>query len=130
MGYGFPVQCHCRWPQTQVPVCDRGAQPPLPSYPGGQALEGKRRGGGAGRAPQPLPGIGVHPVEQRAGVHCPGTTGLVRGPHHHQDGLHRARIPVGERFVESCNGRFRDEFLKNKMFTTDPEAQLLAERWG
>ncbi len=27
----------------------------------------------------------------------PGPTGLVRGQRHHQHGLHRARIPIGER---------------------------------
>ncbi len=28
---------------------------------------------------------------------APGPTGLVRGQHHYQHGLHRARFPVGER---------------------------------
>ena len=32
-------------------------------------------------------------------------------------------------FAESFNGRFRDEFLKIELFTTAPEAQLLADRW-
>ncbi len=32
-------------------------------------------------------------------------------------------------FAESFNGRFRDEFLKTELFTTAPEAQLLADRW-
>ena len=31
-------------------------------------------------------------------------------------------------FAESFNGRFRDEFLKIELFTTAPEAQLLADR--
>jgi len=32
-----------------------------------------------------------------AGVPCSGSAGLVRGQQHHEHGLHRARIPVGER---------------------------------
>jgi transposase InsO family protein len=32
-------------------------------------------------------------------------------------------------FVESFNGRFRDEFLNIELFTAAPEAQLLADRW-
>ena len=32
-------------------------------------------------------------------------------------------------FAESFNGRFRDEFLNTELFTTAPEAQLLADRW-
>jgi putative transposase len=32
-------------------------------------------------------------------------------------------------FAESFNGRFRDEFLNTKLFTTAPEAQILANRW-
>jgi len=32
-------------------------------------------------------------------------------------------------FAESFNGRFRDVFLNAELFTTAPEAQLLADRW-
>ena len=32
-------------------------------------------------------------------------------------------------FAESFNGRFRDEFLNTELFTTAPEAQILAYRW-
>ena len=32
-------------------------------------------------------------------------------------------------FTESFNGRFRDEFLNTELFTTAPEAQILADRW-
>jgi putative transposase len=32
-------------------------------------------------------------------------------------------------FSESFNGRFRDVFLNTELFTTAPEAQLLADRW-
>jgi putative transposase len=44
-----------------------------------------------------LPGADVHPVRQRTGIHCSGPTGLVRCQRHHQHGVHRAWIPVGER---------------------------------
>ena len=32
-------------------------------------------------------------------------------------------------FAESFNARLRDEFLNTELFTTAPEAQLLADRW-
>jgi len=32
-------------------------------------------------------------------------------------------------FAESFNGRFRDEFLNTGLFTTAPEAKILADRW-
>jgi transposase InsO family protein len=32
-------------------------------------------------------------------------------------------------FVETFNGRFRDEFLNTELFPTDPQAEILAERW-
>jgi transposase InsO family protein len=32
-------------------------------------------------------------------------------------------------FPESFNGWFRDEFLNTELFTTAPEAQILADRW-
>ena len=32
-------------------------------------------------------------------------------------------------FAESFSGRFRDEFLNTELFTTAPEAQILADRW-
>jgi len=31
--------------------------------------------------------------------------------------------------VESFKGRFKDEFLNTELFTTAPEAQILADRW-
>ncbi len=31
--------------------------------------------------------------------------------------------------AESFKGRFRDEFLNNDLFSTAPEAQILADRW-
>jgi hypothetical protein len=32
-------------------------------------------------------------------------------------------------FAESFNGRFRDQFLNIELFTTAPEAQILADCW-
>ena len=32
-------------------------------------------------------------------------------------------------FAEFFNGRFRDEFLNTELFTTDPDAQILTDRW-
>jgi putative transposase len=37
--------------------------------------------------------------------------------------------PWEQGFAESFNGRFRNEFLNTELFTTAPEAQLLADRW-
>jgi len=37
--------------------------------------------------------------------------------------------PWDNGFAESFNGRFRDEFLNTELFTTAPEAQILADRW-
>jgi len=37
--------------------------------------------------------------------------------------------PWEKGFAESFNGRFRDEFLNTELFTTAPEAQILADRW-
>jgi len=62
---------------TQVPERDRLTQPPLPGDPGGQTLQGQGCAGGTGGSDQPLPGASFCPVGQRAGVHCPGSSGLV-----------------------------------------------------
>ncbi len=32
-------------------------------------------------------------------------------------------------FAESINGRFRDEFLNIELLTTEPESQILHDRW-
>jgi len=36
---------------------------------------------------------------------------------------------VADGFAESLNRKFRDEFLNIELFTTAPEAQILADRW-
>ena len=53
---------HGRRPQSQVSERDRRTQSPLPGHPGDKALQGLRRGGGAGEAHQPLLGTGVRPT--------------------------------------------------------------------
>ncbi len=83
--------------RLQIPQRDRRAQPPLSGNPGGQTLEGQGRDGRAGGPEQLLPGGGVHPQRQRAGLHRQSPTGLAQGQRDNQHGPHRARIPVGER---------------------------------
>jgi transposase InsO family protein len=44
--------------------------------------------------------------------------------------LHRTRKPFGKRlYVESFNGKLRDECLTEEIFKTLLEAQALIERW-
>jgi hypothetical protein len=54
---------------------------------------------------------------------------MVRGQHNHQHGHIEPGSPWENGFAESFNGRFRHEFLNTELFTTAPEAQLLADRW-
>jgi putative transposase len=37
--------------------------------------------------------------------------------------------PWGNGIAESFNGRFRDDYLNTELFTTAPEAQILADHW-
>jgi len=65
-------------------------------------------------------------------ISSPSTTGGRPGvcwQRGHQHCLHRSGSPWKNGFAESFNGRFRDEFLNTELFTTAPEAQLLADRW-
>ena len=48
-----------------------------------------------------------------------------RDGHH----LHRARLAMGEPFVESFNGRVRDELLNVEEFGSLVEAQVVVEAW-
>ncbi|WP_396122502.1 integrase core domain-containing protein [Cyanobium sp. CH-040] len=47
--------------------------------------------------------------------------------------MRSAAIEPGARwengFADSFNGRFRDKLLNTELFTTAPEAQLIADRW-
>jgi transposase InsO family protein len=55
----------------------------------------------------------------------------VRGgsPRWCEDGLHRARQPVGERLRESFNGELRDELLDGEVFYSPAEAEVVIESW-
>ena len=139
------------WPRTlflrkpQVPQLDRRVKPLLPGHPGGEALQGHGRGGGAGGTHQPLSGANVHPVRQRAGIQLlrislaatpmPCGTGAMQAtaparPISSQDPRGRTALPSRMSSARlRLNGRFRDEFLNTELFTTAPEAQLLADSW-
>jgi len=57
-----------------------------------------------------------------------GTAGLVP-VHRDQDHLHRAGSPWENPFVESFNGRARDELLNIEEFATLTEARVIVEAW-
>ena len=46
-----------------------------------------------------------------------------------QDTLHRARPPGENGYVESFNGKLRDELLYDKLFYSAEEAQILIQKW-
>jgi putative transposase len=46
-----------------------------------------------------------------------------------EEAVHRAREPVGNGYVESFNGKLRDELLDRERFDTLREARVLVERW-
>jgi putative transposase len=54
-----------------------------------------------------------------------GVVPLVR----HPDPVHRARLAVGNPYVESFNGRVRDELLNLEEFTSLTVAQVVVEAW-
>jgi len=93
-------------------------------------VQGQGRGGRAGGAHQPLPRAGIHRFDNgpefiaqalRDWCEASGTTTTtyIKPGSLWENG-----------FAESLNGRFRDEFLNTALFTTAPEAQILADRWG
>ena len=57
-----------------------------------------------------------------------GAAGLV-SVHPHPDHLHRAGIPWENPFVESFNGRARDELFNIEEFTSLTEASIVVEAW-
>ena len=92
-------------------------------------MQGQGRRSGAGGAHQPLPRTayiqsdnGPELIAQALRDYCKasGTT---------KTAYIEPGSPWENRFAESFNGRFRDEFLNTELFTTAPEAQLLADRW-
>ncbi len=129
VGHGFLIRCHSRWPQTQVPESDRRAQQPLPGDPGGKALQGQGHGGGTGGTHQQLPGAEVHPAD----IGPEFIAQALRDWWEASTTTRKAYIEPGSPwengFAESFIGRFRDEFLNTELFTTAPEAQLLADHW-
>ena len=46
-----------------------------------------------------------------------------------EDALHRAWIPWENGYIESFNGKLRDELLAREVFDTLLEAKVLIERW-
>ena len=46
-----------------------------------------------------------------------------------QNPVHRARQPLGERLLQSFNGKLRDELLNGEIFYSLKEAQIVIEQW-
>ena len=94
----------------------------------GRRCKGQGRGGRAGGAHQPLPGTGVHPIGNGPEFIAHALRRWCR-----TNGMTTATIEPGSPwqngYAESFNGRLRDEFLNIELFTTAPEAQILADRW-
>jgi hypothetical protein len=70
---------------------------PLPGHPSRKLLQGQGRGRRAGGDYQRLPGANLRPLRQRAGIHRPGPTRLLRDHRHHQHCLHPNWPPLAER---------------------------------
>jgi transposase InsO family protein len=47
----------------------------------------------------------------------------------YQLNLHRGRESMGNRYIESFNGKLRDELLNREVFYTFAEAEMLIEQW-
>jgi len=128
MGYGFPVRCHRRRPQTVVPESDRRAQPPLPGHLGGQTLQAKDvvRVLEELTSLKPAPAFirsdnGPEFIPQALRDWCEASTTtstayIAPGP------------PLGDRIHGIVQCRFLDDFLNTELFTTALEAQILADR--
>lgn len=81
-------------------------------------------------------GTRAHPFRQWPGVHIPKDPVLAEraGDTH---AIHRAREPLGacpgrspgNGYIESFNGKLRDELLNREIFYKLQEAQVLIERW-
>jgi len=129
VGHRFPVRCQGRRPQAQVPKRERRAQLPLPGDSGGQTLQGQGRGGSAGGAHQPLPGPGVNRRDNGPEFIAQALRDWCEA----NSKTSTAYIAPGSTwkngFAESFDGRFRDDLLNTELFTTAPEAQILAVRW-
>ena len=81
------------------------------------------------RAPGQGPrGTGLRPLRPRARVHRLRRGRLVP-VQRHRHRVHRSRIPWQNGWIESFNGRMRDEHLNGQLFDSLLEAQVLTEDW-
>ena len=71
---------------------------------------------------------GPHPLRQRPRIHGGTHPPLARGPAG-ADVVHRAGSPWENGYVESFNGKLRDELLDREIFYTLTEVKILIERW-
>ena len=71
---------------------------------------------------------GLRPFRPRARVHRLRGGRLVPVQRHRHH-LHRPRIPWQNAWIESFNGRLRDEYLNGQLFETLLEARVLLEDW-
>jgi len=71
---------------------------------------------------------GTHPVRQRAGVLRQGSSRVARETGR-GNAVHRAGQPLGNGYIESFNGKLRDELLNREIFYTLKEAGILIEQW-
>jgi len=70
----------------------------------------------------------MSPLGQRSGAdgHCrAGVVGAGRG----HPAVHGTGSPWENGYIESFNGKLRDELLDRELFYTLAEAQILTERW-
>ncbi len=67
-------------------------------------------------------------VCRRHGNDQPGHAGMDQ-PHRHRVALHRAGKPQQNGFVESCNGKLREECLNEEVFANLAAARAAIERW-
>ncbi len=128
VGDGLPVRHHRRWPHPQAAQHRRRVHPGVPRHRGG-SIHRRRHGRGHPRAPRPGARCsGLRPLRQRARVHRRRRGRLVslqRCRHR----VHRPRFPWQNAWIESFNGRLRDELLNGWQFDSLLEAQVLIEDW-
>ena len=85
---------------------------------------GRRRGSGQSHCPARCPG--QHPQRQQAGVYCQRDQGL-SSRQTDRYALHRARLTLAERPVESFHNRLQDECFKQEWFLSVAEARVVIE---
>lgn len=72
--------------------------------------------------------VGPRVQRQRERIHRNGIAEVDRQGQS-EDALRRAWQPVGDGYVESLNGKLREELLKGEIFCTVAEARIPLERW-